>query len=156
MGWLILLAMFLITAFVTYGVFANIVDARREQDRLLQAEPAPVVPGQGRLSEKLVAQLRAIAESGDSAEAWLQRTRVPYGHCTSAQDCDKTTRCVQCRFFETTEEDVPALRSLLDQEMELAELSEERDMIRGAEIHRSIAAAIQGHLKQFETAAEAS
>lgn len=152
-GWLILVGMFLIVAFVTYGIFANVADARREQELAAQGA-TPVAAGEGKLSAKLVEELRAVAAGGGSAEAWLKGTRVPYGYCLATKECDKRTRCVQCDSFETAEEDIPALRLLLSQELDLARLADERGLGREGEIHRSIAASIQRHLSKFDLGTE--
>jgi hypothetical protein len=150
MEWLIVLGMFLITAFATFGFFANIEDARRQQ-KVAAREAFLAAVGQSELSAKLTEELRAIAESGESADEWLQRTRVPYGHCLleEVEDCDKKTRCVQCEQFETTSADAPALKALLEQELDLAEHAEERGMKREADIHRTTATSIESHLRQF-------
>jgi len=155
MAWLIVLGMFLITAFVTWGFFANIEDARREKETAAR-EAFLAAVGKGELSDKLTAELRAIAESGESADAWLKRTRVPYGHCLleSAEDCDSTTRCVQCEHFETTSEDIPSLEELLAQEVDLAHRAKERGLDREAQIHRATAEAVAQHIKQFESRKE--
>lgn len=154
MGWLILVGMFLITAFVTFGVFANVADARRERERSDALEAVPLELGRGKLSARLTGELKAIEGRGASTREWLNKTRVPYGHCLSTEACDRTTRCVQCERFETTEEDVPHLKRLLAQELELADVAVRRGLEREAEIHRSISASIEKHLKEFVAASD--
>ena len=67
MAWLIVLAMFLLTAFVTWGFFANIEDARQMREAE-EREAALLAAGDGALGAKLTDELRAIAE-GEAAEA---------------------------------------------------------------------------------------
>ena len=150
MMWLIVLGMFLITAFVTWGFFANMEDARQMRESE-EREAFLAALGKGELSAKLTNELRAIAESGDSANEWLRRTRVQYGHCMleSSEECDSKVRCVQCEHFETTSGDLPALQELLEQEIDLAARASERDLVREAQIHRATAEAVASHIRQF-------
>lgn len=151
MGWLILVGMFLITAFVTFGIFANVADAKRERVAAPSIGVASAA-GAGRLSAKLTEELKAIEARGDSAQDWLNKARVPYGYCLSREGCDGKTRCVQCDSFETGAEDLPALRKLLQQEVGLSELAERRGLEREAEIHRRIAGSVREHVDRFEAA----
>lgn len=149
MGWLILVALFLLTAFVTYGLFANVADARRETEQAENGVALAGATGRGRLSTRLGLELSALEAGGVSAKEWLSGARVPYGYCVSKDACDTTVRCVQCGSFETTRDDLPALQQLLDQEMDLAETAERRGLAREAEIHRNIATGIRKHVDAF-------
>lgn len=54
--WMLIIALFLISAFVTYGIFANVEDARREARSLAQ----PATGRDGRLAAKLADEIAAI------------------------------------------------------------------------------------------------
>lgn len=68
MTWLIVLGMFLLTAFVTWGLFANIEDARQMREAE-EREAVLAAAGDGALATKLTDELRTIAERGDADEA---------------------------------------------------------------------------------------
>lgn len=67
MMWLLVLGMFLLTAFVTWGLFANVEDADQARDAELR-EAKLAAAGGGQLSARLTEELRTIAETGGAVE----------------------------------------------------------------------------------------
>lgn len=58
--------------------------------------------------------------------------------------------CVQCELYGASEEPVPALADLLEEEQRLAETARERGLVRSARLHDAIAEGVRRHLGELE------
>ena len=149
MIWLHFLLVFVLLALVSFGIGVRMEADQKAKDDASRADLGQLANG-GRLSEKLTAELKSIAQMAGSGAETARENRVPYGVCSTETACDKTTRCVQCASFEITEEDVPALRKLHAQEVALRQSAHDQGLKKEEEIHGAIIDSIEKHLAPYE------